>query len=90
VGLSLKAKGLEWPVVFIVRFNEEEFPLAMRQSDGSDGNDSCKRPGKEFIERSFDEEERRLGYVALSRAKNSMIITFILQVNRTLKQAKKF
>lgn len=81
---SMKAKGLEWPIVFIVRFNEEEFPLAMRQSDGNAndviGGDRCKRPGKEFVERSFDEEERRLGYVALSRAKNSMIITFILQV----------
>jgi len=27
MGTVHQAKGLEWPVVFVVRFNEEEFPL---------------------------------------------------------------
>ena len=27
MGTVHQSKGLEWPVVFVVRFNEEEFPL---------------------------------------------------------------
>jgi len=32
MGTVHQAKGLEWPVVLVVRFNEEEFPLVCNTS----------------------------------------------------------
>lgn len=54
------AKGLEFPIVFVVRFNDGVFPSqrAMLES-GHDGL----------------EEERRLAYVAFTRAKEQLFIT---------------
>ena len=36
MGTVHQAKGLEWPIVFVVRFNEEEFPL-VGGGGGADG-----------------------------------------------------
>jgi DNA helicase-2/ATP-dependent DNA helicase PcrA len=54
------AKGLEFPVVFIVRFNNGVFPS-----------------NRAIIEGGFEamEEERRLAYVALTRAKERLYLT---------------
>ncbi len=49
-----QAKGLEWPIVFIIWACEEMFPSAKALKDGDDS------------------EERRLFYVAVTRAKNSL------------------
>lgn len=52
------AKGLEWPVVFVVGMSEGQFPCAK-----SLGNSAA------------EEEERRLAYVAYTRAKEKLILT---------------
>lgn len=54
------AKGLEFPVVFLVRFNQGVFPHNRSISEG--GYDAL-------------EEERRLAYVAYTRAKERLFIT---------------
>ena len=53
------AKGLEFPVVFVVGLEEDLFPSAMSMNT-----------------RSELEEERRLFYVALTRAEENAIITY--------------
>jgi len=54
------AKGLEFPVVFVVRFNESVFPNQ-----------------RATIESGYEgmEEERRLAYVAFTRAKEKLFVT---------------
>ena len=55
------AKGLEYPVVFVVRFNAGVFPHE-----------------RSFLENGYKglEEERRLAYVAMTRAKKLLYLTF--------------
>ncbi|KAJ5068677.1 uvrd / recb / pcra DNA helicase family member [Anaeramoeba ignava] len=65
-----QSKGLEWPVVFLVRLNEKEFPVY--KIDQEKGQEITE----ETIEK-LEEEERRLFYVALSRAKNYLFISYI-------------
>ena len=55
------AKGLEYPVVFVVRLNEGVFPSNRAQTEGG------------FMAL---EEERRLAYVAFTRAKERLYVTF--------------
>lgn len=55
------AKGLEFPVVFIVRFNEGVFP----------NNRALLEDGFKAME-----EERRLAYVAITRAKERLYLTY--------------
>ena len=54
------AKGLEYPVVFVVRFNQGVFPNMRAMNEG----------GYLAIE-----EERRLAYVAMTRAKQRLYLT---------------
>lgn len=54
------AKGLEFPVVFLVRFNDGVFPSQRAMNEG--GHDGL-------------EEERRLAYVAFTRAKQKLYVT---------------
>ena len=55
------AKGLEFPVVFLTRFNEGVFPN-----------------NRALLENGFEgvEEERRLAYVAFTRAKKKLYVTY--------------
>lgn len=55
------AKGLEYPVVFIVRLNNGVFPNSRALMDG----------GYKALE-----EERRLAYVAMTRAKKLLYLTY--------------
>ena len=55
------AKGLEYPVVFVVRFNEGVFPNNRALTEG----------GYLALE-----EERRLAYVAMTRAMRKLYLTF--------------
>lgn len=56
------AKGLEFPVVFLVRLNDSVFPSARAlQSDGFHAL----------------EEERRLCYVAITRAKQQLFVSYV-------------
>ena len=54
------AKGLEYPVVFVVRFNQDVFPNQRALIEGS------------YLGL---EEERRLAYVAMTRAKQKLYLT---------------
>jgi DNA helicase-2/ATP-dependent DNA helicase PcrA len=59
------AKGLEWPVVFIVRCNEDTIPL-----NASMGDDE--------LSLSLMQEERRLLYVAMTRARSNLFISYLM------------
>ena len=52
-----QAKGLEWPVVFVIWASESMFPSSKAVESSSD-----------------DSEERRLFYVAVTRAKDELVI----------------
>jgi DNA helicase-2/ATP-dependent DNA helicase PcrA len=68
-----KAKGLEWPIVYIVDCTEKSFPLNETNS-GIDLPDKLK--DKYYTE--ADEhipEERRLMYVAMTRARDELVLT---------------
>ncbi|MGM9874099.1 MAG: ATP-dependent helicase [Bacilli bacterium] len=60
------AKGLEYPVIFVVRFNNGVFPN-----------------NRALLESGFTalEEERRLAYVAFTRAKKKLYITYNTDYN---------
>ncbi|KAK9171012.1 UvrD/REP helicase N-terminal domain protein [Cryptosporidium meleagridis] len=68
-----RAKGLEWKVVFIPKFVDKVFPL-YRESENSE------------IKNEFDEitieEERRIAYVAFTRAKERLFISVPLNVGK--------
>mmetsp|Transcript_24355 Transcript_24355/g.78610 ORF Transcript_24355/g.78610 Transcript_24355/m.78610 type:complete len:188 (+) Transcript_24355:371-934(+) len=61
------SKGLEWPTVLVVRMNEGECPssAALTADGGGGGTDEAL------------EDERRLAYVAFSRAKARLILSFV-------------
>ncbi|KAH8739521.1 helicase [Cryptosporidium ryanae] len=67
-----KAKGLEWKVVFIPRFVDNIFPL-LKENEGVANEVS----GKVNIE-----EERRIVYVAFTRAKERLFITAPLNLGK--------
>ena len=54
------AKGLEYPVIFVIRFNQGVFPNMRAMNEGG------------YIAL---EEERRLAYVAMTRAKQKLYLT---------------
>ncbi|KAJ6417955.1 hypothetical protein OIU84_001354 [Salix udensis] len=60
-----QSKGLEWDTVFIVKANESEIPLLHEY------NGSAKENGTSI------EEERRLFYVAMTRARKKLFITYV-------------
>lgn len=73
IGTMHQAKGLEWPVVLLPRWNDGEVPLligraAARSAEGAQLN--------EDEQQSLD-EETRLAYVALSRAQHSLHVTWV-------------
>ncbi|CAH8304237.1 unnamed protein product [Eruca vesicaria subsp. sativa] len=77
-----QSKGLEWDVVFIIKANDNEIPL-LHESNGtaSEGGTSL-------------EEERRLLYVAMTRARKKLFFLYVtvdsnwqvLQPSRFLKE----
>jgi DNA helicase-2/ATP-dependent DNA helicase PcrA len=67
-----KAKGLEFPVVFLVGAAEGRFPL-QRRGEGL-GLPAALVPGEDEGGGHFH-EERRLFYVAMTRAKDELVLT---------------
>ncbi|XP_030530157.1 ATP-dependent DNA helicase SRS2-like protein At4g25120 isoform X3 [Rhodamnia argentea] len=61
-----QSKGLEWDIVFIVKANESEIPL-LHEFDGATSE----------IGTSV-EEERRLLYVAMTRARQKLFILYVM------------
>jgi len=68
-----KAKGLEFPVVFMVGLVDRKFPTTARRStiELPDGIIKDKLPEGDF----HQQEERRLFYVAMTRAKQGLYFT---------------
>ncbi|MEM0143076.1 MAG: ATP-dependent DNA helicase [Candidatus Parvarchaeum sp.] len=80
-----QAKGLEWPVVFIPSMVNRRFP---NSNVGKRGD--WYIPQKLFDYKRYEgniDDERRLFYVALTRAKNHLILSYFQQTqkNRTTK-----
>ncbi|CAN1215880.1 ATP-dependent DNA helicase SRS2-like protein At4g25120 [Linum perenne] len=77
-----QSKGLEWDVVFIIKANDSEIPLLYEY------NGAAEEHGNSI------EEERRLLYVAMTRARKKLFILYvtvdsnwqILQPSRFLKE----
>ena len=63
------AKGLEFPVVFITGMEEGIFPCELPQ------NKTEKQNGDPFAAPTSIQEERRLFYVGMTRARNTLILT---------------
>ncbi|XP_022158809.1 ATP-dependent DNA helicase SRS2-like protein At4g25120 isoform X6 [Momordica charantia] len=61
-----QSKGLEWDIVFIIKANESEIPLLHESSGITRENGSSI------------EEERRLLYVAMTRAREKLFISYVL------------
>ncbi|MGL4951000.1 MAG: ATP-dependent helicase [Mycoplasma sp.] len=62
-----KAKGLEWKTVFVVGLNEGIFP--------------SKKTIEDDKEDMGIEEERRLAYVAFTRAREELFLTYVESIN---------
>lgn len=60
-----QSKGLEWDVVFIVKVNDSEIPLLHEYNGIVNGGTTL-------------EEERRLMYVAMTRARKKLYILYVL------------
>jgi len=70
-----QAKGLEWPIVFLFSINHNRFPSSMI---GRELN-WCGIPRNLFNAKRYEGsvcDERRLFYVALTRAKDCLIISY--------------
>lgn len=69
-----KAKGLEWQVVYIVNCAEQSFPLYER----SHGINLPDRLREQYYSEADEHipEERRLMYVAMTRARSHLVLTF--------------
>jgi ATP-dependent DNA helicase UvrD/PcrA len=72
-----QAKGLEWEAVFIAELVEGRFPALFRSQHQLFDRDSFSRRPLTEVERARRalEEERRLFYVALTRAKTRLYLT---------------
>jgi len=81
-----QAKGLEWPVVFLFSTVNERFPpkgigRKLRW---------CDVPRNLFDAQRYEgnlEDERRLFYVAITRAKDALIISYFKHLNRDMRRS---
>lgn len=77
LGTVHQSKGLEWKAVFVVRLNEGFFPV-------DDGNAVLGEDADEELlvalqqENSFIQEERRLAFVAFSRAQLHLFLSYVV------------
>jgi DNA helicase-2/ATP-dependent DNA helicase PcrA len=73
-----KAKGLEYKVVFVPALIQEKFPVRRR---GASPFPLPEELMKDMVDEKLyaQEEERRLFYVAITRAKESLVLTYSKQ-----------
>ena len=67
------AKGLEFPVVFLVQLAERRFPQPRRPEPLPLPPELRSAPGDEKLD--HDREERRLFYVGMTRARDRLVLT---------------
>ena len=82
-----QAKGLEWPVVFLFSMVDGRFPSRMV---GRELN-WCGIPRDLFDVRRYEgdlEDERRLFYVAITRARDALIISYFRRQRRRMKRSR--
>jgi len=81
-----QAKGLEWPVVFLFSTVEGRFPprAVGRELDW------CGIPRDLFDARRYEgdlEDERRLFYVAITRARDALIISYFRRLKKNMSKS---
>ncbi|MEM3795567.1 MAG: ATP-dependent DNA helicase, partial [Thermoprotei archaeon] len=82
-----QAKGLEWPVVFLFSTVDGRFPSRMV---GHELN-WCGIPRDLFDVRRYEgdlEDERRLFYVAITRARDALIISYFKRQKRDMRRSR--
>lgn len=79
------AKGLEWKVVFVPRWNEGFIPSRAPTVEEvqPDGTVRQRQPTEAEL-RQHAEEERRLAHVAVTRAKEQLVMTYVTCNNETV------
>jgi len=79
------AKGLEWKVVFVPRWNQGFIPSRARcvEEVQPDGTVRQRQPTEAEL-RQHAEEERRLAHVAVTRAKEQLVMTYVTCNNETV------
>eukprot|EP00899_Mesostigma_viride_P001801 jgi/Mesvir1/11621/Mv00027-RA.3 len=75
-----QAKGLEWPVVFLAHWNDKFLPSELRLNPRIRRED-MEPAMLEQLNRSHNEEERRLAYVAVTRAKKHLFASHLRVFN---------
>lgn len=81
-----QAKGLEWPIVFLFATVNRRFPPSMlgRQQDW------CDVPRDLFDAERYEgsiEDERRLFYVAITRARDALVISHFKRLTQSVKRS---
>jgi ATP-dependent DNA helicase Rep len=66
------SKGLEWPHVMLVGVNEGLLPFKLDELENDDGGESAALQLAQRLE-----EERRLMYVGITRARNSLVVSWL-------------
>lgn len=82
-----QAKGLEWPVVFLFATIDSRFPASRIGSL----QDWCDVPRDMFDVERYEgdlEDERRLFYVAVTRAKDCLVISHFRKITRASKPSR--
>jgi DNA helicase-2/ATP-dependent DNA helicase PcrA len=69
------AKGLEWEYVFVVGLEDGNMPMSNKSYGKVCKDERYALPVKKVMENVYREEEKRLFYVAMTRAKKGLFVT---------------